>query len=220
MGRGQRRTAGDPDRSHRGVQAVAWSPDGTRLASAGDDRTVRVWDAASGAPQVTLTGHTDGVQAVAWSPDGTRLASASDDSTVRVWDAASGAPQATLTGHTYWVRAVAWSPDGTRLASAGDDSTVRVWDAASGAPQATPDRSHLLGAGGGVVAGWDPAGQRRQRRGRCGCGTRRAVHRRRPLTGHTGGVRAVAWSPDGTRLASAGSDSTVRVWDAAAARRR
>ena len=62
-----------------GVQAVAWSPDGTRLATAGDDGTVRVWDAATGAPPRTLTGHTGGVRAVALVPDGTRLASAGDD---------------------------------------------------------------------------------------------------------------------------------------------
>jgi WD40 repeat protein len=69
---------------------VAFSPDGRRLASASEDKTVRVWDAATGQQVLALRGHTGAVSCVAFSPDGRRLASASEDKTVRVWDAASG----------------------------------------------------------------------------------------------------------------------------------
>jgi hypothetical protein len=109
------------------VASVAWSPDGKRLASASADRTVRVWDASSGATLFTYTGHTDGVLSVAWSPDGERLASASDDKTVRVWDSGNGRTLLTYIRHTDQVYSVAWSPDGTHLASASADNTVQVW---------------------------------------------------------------------------------------------
>jgi hypothetical protein len=73
-----------------GAWSVAFSPDGKRLASAPLDRTVKVWDAATGQEAFTLEGHTDGVTSVAFSPEGKRLASASQDQTVKVWDAATG----------------------------------------------------------------------------------------------------------------------------------
>ena len=74
------------------VHSVCWSPDGSRLASASDDKTVRVWDASTGEAVHVLEGHEDTVYSVCWSPDGSRLASASRDTTVRVWRFTLGLP--------------------------------------------------------------------------------------------------------------------------------
>src|SRR2546423_581519 len=73
-----------------GVNAVAFSPDSTRLASASGDYTVKIWEASSGECLQTLEGHSSGVNTVAFSPDSARLASASDDYTVKIWEASSG----------------------------------------------------------------------------------------------------------------------------------
>ena len=89
---------------------MAYSPDGRRIASASDDQTVKVWDAATGQELLTLSGHTDGVISVAYSPDGRRIASASYDRTVKVWDAATGQEMLTLRGHTDAVCSVAYQP--------------------------------------------------------------------------------------------------------------
>src|SRR5579871_2304024 len=94
------------------VNAVAFSPDGKLLASASNDRTVRLWDTATGATLQKLEGHTSEVKAVAFSPDGKLLASASHDTTVRLCDTATGATLQKLEGHKDPVRAVAFSPDG------------------------------------------------------------------------------------------------------------
>jgi Flp pilus assembly protein TadB len=111
---------------------VAYSPDGTTLASGGDDRTIRTWDTHTGQQQHQLTGHTGPVWAVAYSPDGTTLASGGRGGTIRTWDTHTGQQQHQLTGHTGPVWTVAYSPDGTTLASADDDGTIRLWDTRTG----------------------------------------------------------------------------------------
>jgi WD40 repeat protein len=115
-----------------GFFSVAFSPDGTRLAGTSPDRSVMVWDVASGELIARLEGHGGRrVLNLRFSPDGSRIASASDDRTVRVWDLASKAEIARFEGEfAFW--SVAFSPDGRRLAGAEDDHSIHLWDLASG----------------------------------------------------------------------------------------
>jgi WD40 repeat protein len=192
------------------VWGVAFSPDGLRIASAGN-RTVKVWDTATGQKTLTLEGHTGVVTSVAFSPDDSRLASTSLDQTVKVWDAATGQVKHTLKGHTGRVTSVAFSPDSQRLASAGQDGTVKVWDASTGHEIRT-----LKGAGGSVA--FSPDGQRLVSAGQDGTvkvWDASTGQETLTLKGHTGGVMSVAYSPDGKWIASGSFDATVKVWDAA-----
>ena len=202
------------------VGAVAVAPDGSWLASGGDDDgTVRIWDAATGQARATLKGHTLAVTAVAVAPDGSWLASGGGDRRVRIWDAATGQARTTLKGHAGPVEAVAVAPDGSWLASGSWDGTVRIWDVATGQARATlkghtalvgavavaPDGSWLASGGDdGTVRIWDVA-----------TGQARAT-----LEGHTDQVTAVAVAPDGSWLASGSWDGTVRIWDAATGQAR
>jgi len=116
-----------------GVNAVAYSPDGSRIVSGSRDETLKIWSASSGKELATLSGHTDFVSAVAYSPDGNSIVSGSSrDETLKIWDASSGKELASLSGHTSSVDAVAYSPDGSRIVSGSSrDDTLKIWDANS-----------------------------------------------------------------------------------------
>jgi len=170
---------------------VAFSPDGRRIAG-GSGKTIHVWNAETGERERILEGHASSVMGLTFCPDG-RLASASWDKTIRVWDLETGGSDQSL-GHTDRVLAVAVSPDGRRLASASSDGTVRIWDGRPGGANRVPE-------------GHDAA--ECSRRGVCWACS--AVER--VLEGHTSSVEGVAFSPDSSRLASASSDGTIRIWD-------
>ena len=195
-----------------GVHAVAWSPNGKRIASASYDKTVQVCDALDGGHVFTYKGHSNGVTAVAWSLDGKRIASGSNDHTVQVWDAVDGKNVFAYYGHSENVFAVAWSLDSKRIAS-GSWKMVQVWDAVDGG-NAFTYRGHTHEV---YVVAWSPDGKRIASSG----GSDKTVQvwdavdggNAFTYRGHTHEVLGVAWSPDGKRIAS-GSDDVVQVWDA------
>ncbi|MCC7445804.1 MAG: serine/threonine protein kinase [Anaerolineae bacterium] len=110
------------------VNAVTWSPDGTKIASASEDKMVRVWNAASGESLAVLRGHTDSIYAVRWSPDGALIASAGSDKMIRIWNPTSGVMLQTLSDETSYPIYLDWSPDSAKLAGGYADGTIRIWD--------------------------------------------------------------------------------------------
>ncbi|EUC61975.1 eukaryotic translation initiation factor eIF2A [Rhizoctonia solani AG-3 Rhs1AP] len=127
--------AANPFKGHAEiVNSVQFSPDGTRVVSGSDDKTVRVWDVEHGTTVVTpLDGHTSWVLSVTFSPDGSQIVSCSRDKTIRLWDTRSGRTIGDpYEGHSDYVNSVAFSPRGTYVASGGYDKTVRVWDIRTG----------------------------------------------------------------------------------------
>ena len=195
-----------------GVHSVALSGDGRIAVSASADRTLTVWDLASGRELRTLEGHTDGVMGVALSGDGRRAVSASEDKTLKVWEVESGRELRALEGHTDGMTGVALSGDGRLAVSASWDDTLKVWEVESGRELRT------LAGHTAVVRGVALSGDGRLAVSASYDNTLKvweveSGRELRTLKGHTAGVSGVALSGDGRRAVSASWDKTLKVWD-------
>jgi len=205
--------------SYRGhtsrVTTVAWSPNGTSVASGSLDQTVQVWSANPNARvhPTLYRGHTAGVQAVAWSPESERVVSGSLDTTVQVWHAFTGERIALYQGHTTSVMTVAWSPDGLSIASGSADGTVCVWDVAT-SKQRYVNHDHTASVNSIM---WSLDSQRL-----ASGSSDKTVYILDATTGkhiftyrgHTGAVNSISWAPDGQHIVSGSSDRTAQVWNA------
>jgi WD40 repeat protein/serine/threonine protein kinase len=195
------------------VNAVAYSLNGTILATASDDQTARLWDAATGRQLRVLRGDTDFVLAVAFRPDGNALLTTSKDGTARLWDVASGKLVETIR-HSAPVTAAVFSPDSKLLASVGQDGTARVWDAATGEPVAKP-----LGVDAPVVAvAFGPDSKSLVTADAAGFARIWEARTGKPIgqpMRHEHVVIRLAISPDGRRILTGSQDHTARLWEAA-----
>jgi WD40 repeat protein/nucleoside phosphorylase len=207
------------------LYTASWSPEGLRIASAGDGTEVHVWNAVTGQLLTPYQGHSGVLPSVfeaTWSPDGKQIASACSsigiDKTVHIWDALTGQTLKRLDASYGWmpnfsVASLAWSPTGTYLAASCGDKILRIWHTVTGeliskyplrAPWSnhiawSPDSRYLaIGHSNHLAQVWDTHTK-----------TSMAVYR-----GHKNSVRYIAWSPDGRAIATASNDHTVQIWEA------
>ena len=195
--------------------------------TASEDKTARVWDAATGKAIAVLTGHQGPVNSAAFNPDGSRIVTASGDKTARVWDAATGKAIAVLNGHDGPLRSPGFSRNGWRIVTV-DDKTARLWDATTWREIAAlngHDAPVPTAAFGpfvfGVIAAFSPDGTRVvtaaddniARVWDAATGHAIAV-----LKGHNGPILSAAFSPDGTRVVTSSLDTTMRLWNATTGR--
>ena len=197
------------------VWSVAFSPDGSMIASASWDETIGLWDVKTGRLLHTLIGHTHDVTTVAFSPDGKILVSGSWDATIKLWDPLNGKLEGTLTGHVGGISSVVFSPDGQTLVSGSADKTIKLWNTATWELRTTLTGHNdvvdviALAPNEGILA----SGSRDKTIRlwiRLWNGDWKHLH---TLDGHTDQISHLAFSSDNQTLASSARDNTVKLWN-------
>jgi WD40 repeat protein len=194
-----------------GVLSASFSPDGKRIVSGLGDNTIGIWNAETGQKMMTLTGHSNYISSASFSPDGKRIVSGSKNK-IKIWDAETGQETLAFEGNGF---SVSFSPDGKKILSY--DS---IWDAQTG-------QETLALKGGGSFSSFSPDGKQIVGSDYWWYGSNRSVRdiklrildaktgeEIRTLTGHTGIVNSVSFSPDGKRIVSTSEDWSIKIWDA------
>jgi WD40 repeat protein len=189
---------------------VAFSPQGDKLAACSADRTIRVFDVASGAQDLLIEDHADWVMAVAWSPDGSRLASASRDKTSKVFDAKTGESQITYPGHGDTVYGVAFAADGQQVLTGGADRKIHAWAVADAKKTGEAggfghDVYKVILAEGQIFA---PSADKQAHQ--FAADSKNPV---RKYSGHSDWVYSISFCPATRRLAAGSFDGEVRIWN-------
>jgi WD40 repeat protein len=195
------------------VFAVAFSPDSKKLAAAGADRAIRVWDVESGKEEIVIEDHADWIFDIAFSPDGKRLASASRDKTSKVFDVVKKEAIVTFPGHAQTVYTVAFAADGKSVFSGGEDNSIRNWN-----PDEDGKQVRQFGGFGGAVFKLQLTADGKELIACAADKTLRVFTAAsgsavRTLSGHNDWVYALALSRDGKTAASGSWDGEVRLWN-------
>ncbi|MFL5341926.1 MAG: WD40 repeat domain-containing protein, partial [Gemmataceae bacterium] len=195
-----------------GGWCIRYSPDGKLIAASGLDRSIRLWDAETGAEVRTLEGHSQTAWEAYFTPDGHTLISIGEDSTIRFWNVSNGKEIGQLAGHPGPVWSMAITADGRLLATGGSDGSIRVWDLTTGRLRRACEGQH----NGGV---WPLAFSPDGRTLASGGWQDNKVYLWEVATGkkrrqvpHPTGSKSMVFLPDGCTLVTAGNDQTIRFW--------